>query len=621
MRLLALVLNILLGSSFLAQPTELLAASTDTKANKSNQQRGHAARLRGKSKDPQLLTVKQKRLKNPGDVWERIRSGMQIPRPSPAQTLPDQALGINNSLSVATVIQTRLHTRIGLQPDAVTSGDTSNSPALPLSAKARSERILALQKIRQPITPSAPIYNYSNYTPYGRLKLNAALSSRLHKNIALQNKLFASTDGNLHGIASEQARLRTRIEFHPKLQRLDSNTTTELLISSSSPLAKPIKTNRIGKSVIASNATELAGQDSAGQLPNRNSQATKYERVSKHIVWYTQHRDYLLQVAERARPYLYHIVESLSKHKLPHELALLPIVESAYQPTAQSPKNAAGLWQFIPSTGHDFNLHQNDQYDARLDIAASTQAAISYLSFLKQHFHGDWLLALAAYNCGLGAVDDAINRNSVEGLDTDYWSLRLPEETQEYVPRFLALSSIFANPAAHGLKLAPVRNEPYFVRIEINGKHDIEYLAEKDFKEIAKLANLSYEQFSRLNPGYINTKLAADGPFTFLMPIANANQLHQQLASIAQFLNESSTTIASHVPSKRRYFSIVDEPKTALSLLANITLPKGADLIKVSDPFLSLNLGTNQTTPRIANQSVIPPVKLNSDPKRVKKNI
>ena len=276
-----------------------------------------------------------------------------------------------------------------------------------------------------------------------------------------------------------------------------------------------------------------------GPTPNNTSQAIKYERVNKHVIWYSQHRDYLRQVAERARPYLYHIVDTLSKHKLPHELALLPIVESAYQPTAQSPKSAAGLWQFIPSTGLDFDLQQNDQYDARLDITASTQAATRYLSFLNQHFKGDWLLALAAYNCGLGTVDAAINRNVAEGLDTDYWSLRLPEETQEYVPRFLALSSIFANPDAHGLKLAPVRNEPYFVKVKIERKHDIEYLADKDFKEIAQLANLSYEQFNRLNPGYLNPKLAADGPFTFLMPAANAKQLHQQLASIAQFMNRA----------------------------------------------------------------------------------
>lgn len=615
MRLLILVLNILVGSSLLAQSTEILAASKNTKANKNNHQRGHVPRLREKNKNPRLLPVKNNGLQNPGDIWERIRSGMQIPRPSPVQTLPEHALAKNNSFLESSTIQSHF----GLQPDKNTSADSDISRELPLSVKTRTERILALRKkLRQPLTASAPM---DNYTPYGRLRLNAAMSSRIRKNIAIKNKLIALQNNKPQGITEEQTRLRTRINFHPKLHRNYFNTTTESLTRNTSTLENPVKTNELGKSVISSYPNQLTEQDLATLAPNTAKDAAKYDRVNKHIIWYTQHRDYLHQVAERARPYLYHIVDTLSKHKLPYELALLPIVESAYQPTALSPKSAAGLWQFIPSTGRDFDLQQSDHYDARLDVAASTQAATRYLSFLKQHFKGDWLLALAAYNCGLGAVDEAISRNIAEGLDADYWSLRLPEETQEYVPRFLALSSIFANPAAHGLKLAPVRNEPYFVKVKIERKHDIEYLAEKDFKEVAQLANLSYEQFHRLNPGYLNPKLAAEGPFTFLMPASNASQLHQRLDSIAQFLNEPKVTTASHVPLKRRDLSSVYEQKTALSLLPDITLPKGADLVKVSDPFLSLNLDTNQTTPRIVNQSVISPVDSNSDPKRVKKNI
>jgi soluble lytic murein transglycosylase-like protein len=351
-------------------------------------------------------------------------------------------------------------------------------------------------------------------------------------------------------------------------------------------------------------------------------QQSPYQRVNKHILWHTQHRNYLLQVAERARPYLHHIVESLGQYKLPYELALLPIVESAYQPTALSPKSAAGLWQFIPSTGQEFDLQQTDQYDARLDITASTRAAMRYLSFLKQHFKGDWLLALAAYNCGLGTVDAAIGRNQAEGLDTDYWSLRLPEETQQYVPRFLALASIFADPAAHGLKLAPIRDEPYFVKVKIDHKHDINYLAEKDFKEIAQLADLSYEQFNRLNPGYLKPKLAVAGPFTLLLPTPNAKQLHQQLTRIAQFMNESAPLTASHLVLKRRAGLAPDEQKSALSLLADMlavsTLPKAADLIKVTDPFLSLDISTSPTTPRLVNQSVNHPVSSSTDAKRAK---
>ena len=521
-RLFVLVLAVLLGS---IQPAETLAASAVT-----------AKPLRGKSQ----LPVK----KHPGDVWERIRSTMQIPRPGPVQTLPDQP---STNLSA-------------------TLPDTRINPESPLQTGA--------QKIRLPVTASAPLYNY---TPYGRLKLNAAIESRIHKPVVLPGSSITPQTSDVQEMAAVYKRLHTRIEPQQRLQ-----TTLEAApsISSVASLIKP-----------------RAAKD--GPMPHHASTATQYERVNKHVVWYTQHKAYLHQVAERAHPYLYHIVEKLSQHRLPSELALLPIVESAYQPTALSPKSAAGLWQFMPSTGHDFDLHQTDHYDARLDIAASTHAAVRYLAFLKQHFNGDWLLALAAYNCGLGVVDDAIERNTAEGLATDYWSLRLPEETQEYVPRFLALSSIFADPTAHGLKLAPVRNEPYFVKVHIDRKHDIAYLAEKEFKEIAQLADLSYEQFTRLNPGYLNPKLAADGPYTFLMPTANANQLHQRLASIAKFLDKSTTiTVTTPAP-------LADEQKTALSLLT----PKGADF----DPYLSLDLDTRPTSPRIAP--------LSAAPKRVKKRI
>ena len=608
MRLFVLVLNILVGSSLLAQSTEIFASSVHGKTNKNSQQRGHATHLRGKNKSPKPL-----RSKNPGDVWERIRSGMQIPRPSSAQAQPNQSLATNNSLSKSSVIQTR----IGLRSNLINSSDTSINPVSHHYARARSERIGALQKSRSPMTASEHMYNR---TPYGRLKLSNTVSSRVRKNAALHKHLFVSKNGNMNGIAAEQTRRRTHINSLPKLHRLNSKIPTASLIDSSSTLKKLFKINNLAKSAFTPYSSAFTEQGLAGLMPHRISAVIKYERVNKHIVWYTQHRAYLHQVAERARPYLYHIVDSLSKHKLPHELALLPIVESAYQPTALSPKSAAGLWQFIPSTAHDFDLHQSDHYDARLDIAASTQAAIRYLSFLKQHFNGDWLLALAAYNCGLGVVDDAINRNIAKGLNTDYWSLRLPEETQEYVPRFLALSSIFANPAAHGLKLAPVRNEPYFVKVKIDRKNDIEYLVEKDFKEVAQLANLNYEQFRRLNPGYLNPKLTGDGPFTFLMPSTNANQLHQRLASIAQFLNES-TAITIRAPLKKKTSPTVDEHKTALSLLTDLTLTNGADLVTVSNPFLSLNLNTSQTTPRIVIQSVIPPVDLNPDPERINKNI
>ena len=262
------------------------------------------------------------------------------------------------------------------------------------------------------------------------------------------------------------------------------------------------------------------------------------------------------------------------------------MVESAYQATALSPKSAAGLWQFMPSTGHDFDLYQTAHYDARLDIAASTQAAIRYLSFLKQHYKGDWLLALAAYNCGLGLVDNAIVRNIAAGQGADYWSLPLPEETKVYVPKFLALASIFANPEAYGLNLTPVKNEVYFVKVHIDNQYDIDYLAAKELKEVASLSDLSVEHFKRLNPGYVKAKLAAQGPFTFFMPKVNALQLRQNLASIAQFFNKPADMVAVNAgPSLKKSLLIKTDANKSLSLLPEL---QSAGRVTESPAFLLL---------------------------------
>lgn len=212
----------------------------------------------------------------------------------------------------------------------------------------------------------------------------------------------------------------------------------------------------------------------------------------------------------------------------------MPIVESSYQPTAVSPMSAAGIWQFIPSTGKDFNLLQDGNYDARFDIPSSTQAAIRFLAGLKNHFKGDWLLALAAYNCGQTRVDNAISDNLAKGLDVDFWSLALPEETRQYVPRLLALSTIFAQHSVYNLKLPMVKNEPYFITVKLTEEKDIKQVAEKPLSAIAQLANIDKEQFISLNPGYQSELLGTEGPFTFHMPIASANHLHRQLSILEQ---------------------------------------------------------------------------------------
>ena len=185
-------------------------------------------------------------------------------------------------------------------------------------------------------------------------------------------------------------------------------------------------------------------------------------RVAVEAEMYSRDNGFLQRVSERAAPYLYHIVESVEDRKAPLELALLPIMESGFQPYAYSSGRAAGLWQFIPDTARHFGLEQNWWYDGRRDVYASTQAALEYLQLLNEQFHGDWLLALAAYNSGSGTVSRAIERNERAGRPTDFWSLDLPRETRMYVPRLLAISAIIADPASFGVDLEPIPNEPSY---------------------------------------------------------------------------------------------------------------------------------------------------------------
>ncbi len=446
-----------------------------------------------KRKNHRLYASKQKRIKPTIDVWERIRLSMKIAH-SPAETLAAQA---NNGLS------------------------TSIPFDLPQSKSLGNEQIIVKD------------------SPEDLQRLKSIITSD-----------SASTDEK---VAAIRSRIFAQIQTASNTQKADSIVFTKPTDFESLQL-----TNSLNNSGILQKAslTPEVTTDIQAPKPLDPQEAIKLDRINKHINWFSQHSDYLHQVTERAHPYLYHIVESLNQNKLPYELALLPIIESAYQPTALSPKSAAGLWQFIPSTGQEFDLNQTEYYDARLDITSSTQAAMRFLHFLNQHFNGDWLLALAAYNCGIGTVDNAILRNKEEGIGTDYWSLRLPEETQEYVPRFLALSNIFSNPGAYNLKLSPVKNEPYFVKIKIDRKHEIDYLAKKELKEIAQLANLSFEEFNELNPGYINPTLPNSGPFTLLMPSENAHQFNKHLETAALFIihNNETPTIGTNLltPSKAR---------------------------------------------------------------------
>lgn len=215
--------------------------------------------------------------------------------------------------------------------------------------------------------------------------------------------------------------------------------------------------------------------------------------VQRHENWYAQRPGYVQRMLERSRRYLYYVVEELEKRHMPTEIALLPMIESSYDPQALSAMRAAGIWQFIPSTGRKYGLEQNFWYDARRDVLAATRAALDYLQFLYATF-GDWELALAAYNWGEGAVQRAIAHNQARREPTDYESLHMPAETRNYLPKLQAVKNLIAEPRTAGITLDPIPNEPYFTVVDAPRQIDL--------KKAAQLAGLSMAEFRSLNPAH-----------------------------------------------------------------------------------------------------------------------
>ncbi|MHC8300131.1 transglycosylase SLT domain-containing protein [Pseudomonas sp. ZS1P83] len=254
-------------------------------------------------------------------------------------------------------------------------------------------------------------------------------------------------------------------------------------------------------------------QDSLGVNP----------RIEQQRLWFASNPSFLENAGERGSLYIHYIVERLEERNMPLELALLPVIESAYNPMAYSRADAVGLWQFIPSTGRYFNLRQTRFYDGRRDITASTTAAMDYLTRLHDMFNGDWLLALAAYNAGEGTVSRAIERNEKLGLPTDYWNLPLPAETQAYVPKLLALSQVVLAPEAYGVNLNPIANEPYFQVVEINQRMDL--------SKVAAVANIDEDELFQLNPAF-KQRTTIDGPQHLLVPTSKAQLLTASLSTM-----------------------------------------------------------------------------------------
>ncbi|OCG19707.1 hypothetical protein A9G28_10120 [Gilliamella sp. Fer1-1] len=233
-------------------------------------------------------------------------------------------------------------------------------------------------------------------------------------------------------------------------------------------------------------------------------------------------------IASRSEPYVYYIINQLRKNNLPAELALIPLIESAYDPLATSSAQAAGLWQFVPITAKEYGLQQSSSFDARRDLIASTNSAISLLQNLNNRFNGDWLLTLAAYNAGEGRIRRAIEKNQAKGLPTNYWALELPTETMHYVPKILAIIDIVKNNKRYGIKLPDCNYENSLVRIDISKNISL--------AKIAKYSKLSLDELTTYNAGYVQQTV--NGPFHLLVPYAHAADLFKKLQADNLVVNE-----------------------------------------------------------------------------------
>ncbi len=294
-----------------------------------------------------------------------------------------------------------------------------------------------------------------------------------------------------------------------------------------------------------------------------------HPRVRAEFAWYASNPEYLERVQQRARPYLYTIVEEIERNGLPGELALLPIVESAFEPRARSPKEAAGLWQFIPSTGAQYGLKQNQWVDLRHDVHASTRAAVRYLKELNAEFGGDWLLALAAYNAGKGRVMQEIIKNRLLFRPTDFWHLDLPEETKAYVPKLLAIAQLFAHAKRYGIALKPIPNRPLYARVNVGSQIDLALAA--------RLAEIPLEEIQRLNPGLRRRVTAPDGPHRLVLPLERVELFEERLAQLPksrwvswqpQQVSQDAVVRVAHSlktahPETDRRFKALSSPKTA----------------------------------------------------------
>jgi membrane-bound lytic murein transglycosylase D len=298
-------------------------------------------------------------------------------------------------------------------------------------------------------------------------------------------------------------------------------------------------------------------------------------RIAKQRAYYLSHPNYLKQVSKRAQPFLYLIIEQIEAKKLPLELALLPVVESTFDPFAYSQSSASGLWQFMPVTGQRFGLKQDWWYDGRRDIYASTDAALRYMEILQKYLGDDWLHAFAAYNSGEGRVRNAQRKNIKNNKPTDYWNLSLPKETQDYVPKLLALVDILRNHEKYGVELPFIANKQVLSYVDTGSQLDLAYAA--------TLAELTVAEIQLLNPAFNHWATSPEGPHKLLVPTRIAAQFTHKLS--ASDKNQRIRWARYKVRTGDSLSVIAKKNGTTTNVLKQINDIDGS-LIKIGQPLL-----------------------------------
>lgn len=289
--------------------------------------------------------------------------------------------------------------------------------------------------------------------------------------------------------------------------------------------------------------------------------------VQAQLQWLVAHPSYLHKLTQ-SEPYIYHIVSEIRKRHLPGELALLPMIESAYDPFAYSGVGAAGLWQLMPGTGTNLGLKQDWWFDGRRSIRPSTDAALNYLKHLNHFFHGNWILAIAAYDSGEGTVARAVKNSRENPLKASFWRLSLPSETRAYVPRLLALAEIIKYPARYHVMLPDISFTPYFEEVNIGSQIDLNHAA--------KLAGMPYKELIKLNPGYNHWTTAPYKPFKLLIPTNKVAKFNHNLAEMSE---EKRISFTKHLVKRGDTLaSIANRYSTTTKLIKSLNQLKSEQL-------------------------------------------